>query len=63
MNNLLSAALSEHSPGVAETCRFERLTRGNFADLVNPIPHFYPIIDLLTDTVLGYEVLSRGHYP
>ncbi|NPU84553.1 MAG: EAL and GGDEF domain-containing protein [Syntrophaceae bacterium] len=34
-----------------------------FVDHVDPRPHFHPILDLLTGTVLGYEVLSRGNPP
>ncbi len=34
-----------------------------FIGCVAPRPHFHPILDLLTGTVLGFEVLSRGNPP
>ncbi|MGV8058332.1 MAG: EAL domain-containing protein [Smithellaceae bacterium] len=34
-----------------------------FIELIQVRPHFHPIVDILTGTVLGYEVLSRGSSP
>ncbi len=34
-----------------------------FIKAVQVCPHFHPIIDVFTGTVLGYEVLSRGKSP
>lgn len=38
----------------------------NIAEFIQAVqvrPHFHPIIDVFTGTVLGYEVLSRGNAP